>query len=322
MATFGKLLRPHREFLDHLAANMGERPLTPAQVEEAQGYDFGKVTAPLDRLRAALEKAIEADKAEATSFWTEFSESVQKGLLYIPAYLQFRDEANALIAKAWAALMAVEGLVWRDLGQYATVPDQLDADARQWTLNSFRAREVEKACANQADVPGWAGDAKNEYVLAAIVQKNAMFELAGVMKSSAQGCSAGALLNRAIFLVVSEAITGAVMKIEGAQGRGTNRSKDRFGRTATALSELEYLAEKIGKAVRGDVAEGSARNLAAELDNTVQMPNLLAPGTWPTGTQGAGVEPVDTASGVTSDGSDANTRVVPGRRNHHEGIDR
>lgn len=318
MSTLIGLGPVNREFLNEFLSKRQDVPLTEAEFEEAKGYDFTKVTAKLDGLRPAVERAIEADRAEATSFWTELGEVVQKGVLYLPGYLIFRQRTEALVNETLDELGVVEALVHEDLAEYAPVPHRLDNDADQWLENSRRAEATAKECANQSDIPGWVGDSKVEYDKAVAVQEKAMTELSGIMQSAAQGCSTGALLNRAVFLVVSTAITYATESIRGAHGRGA----ERFGRTATALTELQYLAEKIRTAITGDVTQGSARNLSTELRRTLRMPNLLTPGSWPTGNDAAGIDPADTAGGVTSDGRDANSRVRVGLKDHHEGVDR
>ena len=118
------------------------------------------------------------------------------------------------------------------------------------------------------------------------------------MQSTAAGARAGALLNRAIFYVVGKDVRLATGRINGAQGGGGGQY---YTRTAKARNECNALLFELARAVSGEVAGGSSKNLSSELSNTISMPNLLKVGAWPTGTQGAGQSAADTSGGVTPD---------------------
>ncbi|RMB61414.1 hypothetical protein [Tessaracoccus antarcticus] len=272
----------------------------------AEGYEYSTMRAKVTALRGSLDNAIAQDVAEGEQFLTDVKLLFKHGLGYGEAVQSFHNRGNALVARAKAAMEAIEAECDGPLQSNALVPKQLEEDARKWRADARKVAQKELDCAKQRDVPGWTGDSKVNYDAAVLVQESALKELKGVMVSTAQSCTAGALLNRAIFCAIGEAAIAA----HGAVQWNAAASGDSYYlRTASAVPVLEALLQQVRRAMNGEVADGSATALAHEVRKTETMPNLLVKGSWPTGTSAAGTSPADTEGGVTSGGDDANLDV-------------
>lgn len=271
-------------------------------------YTFEMMREKVGFLRLALQRAISADKAEAAAFWTDVKRVGKYGVLFAGREeKRFNAEGAVLVARANDAMMRIEAKCDGKLRDNAPIPQRLLDDARQWERRAARVREMIGQCQGQRDILDWTGEAKNRYVETVMVQESALQELRGVMESTAKSCKAGAVLNQAIFMAVGNAAYEARERVEESLSAGWSSY---FLRTANAIPVLEALEEQVDRAVSGEVADGSAINLSGEAESTVSaLPNLLVEGQWPTGTAAAGVSPADTAGGVTSDGSDADTDV-------------
>lgn len=271
-------------------------------MSDMETYDFSMMRSEVTRLESALKAAIAADKQQAASFMLDF----QIGAGSSPWPSTFNSQAEALVTRANEAMASIVSLCDGTLSANAPVPSQLEEDAAAWRARADAVGFKVDECAEQRDIPDWIGKAKNDYATAVLVQEAALVELQGVMTSTARSCEVGAQLNRAIFFAVAQATIEATKVVGSGSGGSGNWY---YTRTANAVPTLESLVIQIGKACDGGVADGSADILAAEVRKTVAMPNLLVEGAWPTGTEGAGVEPAATDAGVSSDGSDADVDV-------------
>lgn len=271
-------------------------------------YTFEMMREKVTFLSLALERAIAADKAEAESFWTGVKRIGEHGLLFAGAEKErFTAEGEALIAQANFQMWRIELRSDGRLHTNAPIPRQLLDDAQTWRDRALDVDVKIDQCLAQRNVPEWTGLAKNGYVEAVIVQESALRELKGVMESTAQSCYTGAVLNQAIFEAVAMAVIDARNRVEEFNSPG---GSSYYLRTANAIPVLEALADQVDRATSGEVADGSTNILTVEVDSTVGvLPNLLVEGHWPTGTAAVAVSPADTAAGVSSDGSDANTDV-------------
>ncbi len=198
------------------------------------------------------------------------------------------------------------------------VPQQLDADSQGWGENGLALAEKMERCRALQEVPDWVGISQQAYAKAVQGQMSALEELAGVYESAARGCAAGATLNRAVFFAVSKAMIAATNRINTPHSGGGGYF---FVRTAAARSELEQLLGKIKNAVGGDVAAGSVTILSGELRKAKSMPELLASGRWPSGTDYADVAPAKTGEAVATDGSDVETDVESPGGQCYVGVD-
>lgn len=264
-------------------------------------YGFAAMRGEVRTLRSKLEDAIAADRREASTYLLDLNLGAASTW---PS--DFTSRANALVDSANTAMAGVESLCDGELRKNAPVPRRLEEDAEAWRSRSGAVRDKVLECAKQRNIPDWSGDAKDAYVTAVLVQEAALEELQGVMDSTAQGCDAGAVLNRAIFYAVGQAVIGATSAVRtGSGGFGSSY----YLRTAHAIPVLEALVGQIERACSGEVVDGSASLLASEMRATVSMPKVLSEGRWPTGTSAAGIEPAATDKGVISDGSDADVDV-------------
>lgn len=276
---------------------------TAAERVAAGSAEYADAVEPkLDRLDAAVKSAIAQDYAQAASFWTELGRVMKHPFTFLSERKRFYDEADARANEARDALTEVKLLCATKVGIHAEVPAKLRSDARQWLSRRGRVDDMAQRAVRLRDVSGWTGSAHDGYVAAATVQINALQELSGVMESTAQGCEAGAMLNRAIFFVVGKATDRAANRVESAPSGGGDAGY--FLRTVTARNECNALKAEIQQAINGTVAAGSANNLASQISNTIAMPNLLTPGSWPTGTSAVNTPPANTSDGVTADGND------------------
>lgn len=283
------------EILNKVLAN-----LDAMQRSAAASFDYSQTKDALDALGAAVDAAKQADDAEASSFWSDISRAVKHNVNFFSERERFYRDAARIKSGASTALASVEALCAGKIAPHAPVPAQLMNDARTWNRRASQVRSLQAEAEQLARIPGWAGDASANYSSAASVQVAALTELDGVMQSTAQGCVAGAQLNRALFFVAAKAIKQATARIKSSPGRSGDTY---YVRTATAWSECEALVSQLRPVTTGAAAAGSITSLASECARTVTMPNLLSNGSWPTGTGAAGVPPADTRDGVTNDGS-------------------
>ncbi len=271
-------------------------------------YDYAEMHGHVEALGGALDAAIVQDRSEAQSFFTDLRRLAKHGTDYGAEAERFDRQANRLVALANVAMTSIMSKCNGKLLGNAPVPGRLEADAEKWKLRAYDAQLGEAECAKLIGLPGWTGKAQRRYDLAIGVQKEALHELMGVLKSTAQSCLAGATLNRAIFCAVGNGAVQARGRIADRQKYGASNDMY-YVRTANAIPILEAFDGLVDRAISGEVATGSADVLSGEHQSTVSMPNLLSEGQWPTGTSAAGIRAAATESGVISDGEDAKTRL-------------
>lgn len=267
--------------------------------KQRQGCDYSEVESRLSELRAAVEQAMQRDDNEASGFWFELGRIAKHGFNYAAERARFYAQADALKSSTTAELVKVEHLCRSILGIHASAPAELLAAQQEWKgrANEVRAMQA-RARALQNGLSGWQGPSRENYETAAGVQVAALEELQGVMLSTGESCAAGALLNEALFFHFKEALSGAIRRIRSAPGAAGDQY---YLRTATAKAECLALVSQLPKYRNGGPAAGSVSTLAKQCVTTITMPNLLQAGQWPTGTQGAGVDPADTSGGVPPD---------------------
>lgn len=265
-------------------------------------YNYWKMRSKVRAVRTALDNAVRADRMEAALHLADFA---MEPFDFTGA---FQKQADALVARAEKAMARTETTCDGKLLDNASVPGDLEADAEAWRKRAGEVKAKAMECIQQRDIPDWSGAAKEKYVAAVMVQEVALKELDGVMESTANGCYAGAQLNRAIFMAVGEAATEALRAFEFPFGGGGGGNYY-YTRTARVTPTLEALVDQVKRAVSGEVADGAAETLIQEMRDTVAMAIVLGPDEWPTGTSALGVEAAATDTGVTSDGSDAKTDV-------------
>ncbi|RMB61412.1 hypothetical protein [Tessaracoccus antarcticus] len=271
-------------------------------------YDHARMRGKVTELEGAVKAAIDADQAEADSFFTDLSRFFKHGFGYQAAADDFQNKANALMDQAKAAMSSICSKADGKLSENAGVPDALEADSLKWSASAATVAGRKATCSSLASVPGWVGEDQERYALAVGVQAEALEELRGILSSTAQSCTAGATLNRAIFCAVGNGAIQATGRITGNQGYGSSDGVY-YVRTANAIPVLEAFDDLVKRAISGDVASGSAGVLSKEQQHTMVMPNLLVEGGWPTGTSATGVVAAATGNGVLSDGEDAQTTL-------------
>lgn len=274
-----------------------------AEQNMAKEYEYADVRADLLRLLAEVQRAQSLDVVDAANHWRRLELVVGPSPLLTAQRALFNTMGASLRQLSDQLAETVNQRCEADFGKHADVPARLMAEGRQWQRDQGELRTALGVVSALRKTPGWEGEAEQGYVATVQVQAVALKELCGIMESASQGCQTGATLNRAIFYVVAKSIRKATSTINGAGGGGPFHR-----RTQTTLWELNALLGKFASARNGSVAAGSANNLASQMVRTVSMPNLLQPGSWPSGMSAAGVLPARTDQGVTADGSDANLR--------------
>lgn len=272
-----------------------------ARQNTAQQTEYSEVESALDELGEAVATAKTLDEGEAQNIWTEWARLWKHLTDFGAERERFFNDARILKEAADTYLDYVRETTRERVGEHREVPATLVEDAAEWSRRALQVRTMALRAKSLEAPEGWTGSAREEYSSAALVQRNALAELEGIMESTANGCELGASLNKAVFFVVKEAISGATGRIKGADA-GTGGVY--YARTAVARNECRQLWYDILAAVGGDVVSGTANGLASDISAAVEAPNLLQLGSWPTGTGGAGTEPARTNT-VPSDG-DAN----------------
>ena len=272
----------------------------------ADGYEYSTMRGEVATLRGRLDEAIRKDRAEAEAFLTDVKRLLKHGFNYGSAASDFRNRGNALVAQAEQAMKAIERECDGPLKLNEPVPGKLEDDSLRWLRDSQTVMQLRSECEGLTNVRGWTGDSKNNYDAAVTVQKSALEELRGVMVSTAQSCTVGALLNRAIFMAIGQAAVAACGAVRWNASAGGDMY---YLRTASAVPVLDALLQQVHRAMSGEVADDSAASLISQVQKTERMPNLLVKGFWPTGISAALVAPADTSRGVTSAGNDANMDV-------------
>lgn len=280
--------------------------LNKAEIAAAGTCEYSDVEQQLSGLRAAVRAAKAADEADAGSYWTDIKSRVVNFLEYDSEKARFEKESMALTRKADALLQQVEVRCRTHIGIYKNVPSKLFDDQTAWDNNRRNVIGSLRRISAFPPMENWSDGARSNYDTIVVVQVKALTELEGIMASTAQSCFAGAQLNRAVFFVVAKAIRKATGAIQGAEGSGFLTY---YRRTSRAIQVLYDLFGEIAEAENGGVAEGSSNALRREHLRTIQMPNLLRVGLWPSGSQGAANTPANTKEGVRADGSNADLRV-------------
>lgn len=277
-------------------------------MSELSTYDYATMRWKVTSLEIALSNAIAADRSEAASFFTGLKRLLKHGTDVNAEEQRFTADAERLVGMAKAAMASIVAKCEGTLFHNGPVPRQLEADAEKWSTAAADTDQLRAEAASLIGLPGWSGDAQQRYDVAARVQKEALTELKGIFTSTAQSCTAGATLNRAIFCAVGKGATQASGRIIDKQGAGAANDMY-YMRTANAIPVLEAFDALVGRAISGEVVTGSAGVLSGEHDATLGMTNLLPEGGWPTGTAAAGISAAATEGGVSSDGEDAKTRL-------------
>lgn len=279
-------------------------------VLSARSYEYEQVAVELRKLRIVVESAISADEADAAAYWKNLPHARTQGLVLIAGMHGVSRDVSGLGSRVLRRLAKVEKICSRRLEVHADVPRRLEADSDTWSRNKAEVDDKILRCQRLGGMTGWAGEARANYDAAVDVQRAALRELSGIMRSTSLGCLNGAALNRAVFFAVGKAVGRSRRLIRTERGMNAE-----YRRCVTAFDVLGDLRARIHDAIRGGVIAGSEEELSIEMERTVSMPNLLRPGFWPTGTSAVGTEPAPTDQGVTDNHRPAVPRVIRGPRN-------
>lgn len=287
-----------------IALNLAElinrlmRQAADAQQAAAKQTEYSEVEAALVELTRAVEAARARDDAEAWDSWTEWARIWKHRVRFLAERDRFFEEAEALKETADSCLSNVRAVTSSEVGVHAGVPDGLIKDADNWRKQGLKVHALALRTRELEAPDGWIGTARENYAAAIEVQRNALSELEGIMESTANGCKQGAVLNRAVFFVVKQAILAAANRINGVEGGGGSVF---YLRTARACEVCTQLAADIQDAADGGVVGGTASQLSSDIVGAVAAPNLLQEGGWPRGISGVGTAPAKTDT-VPADG--------------------
>lgn len=209
------------------------------------------------------------------------------------------SESGALLRQAIdSALDALDAYIDNVLRPHADVPRQLEEEGEGLRTAGASTEEIAREMGELLEAESWEGEAADAYKAAATVQHKATQELAGVMLSGGAALQRSADLNLATFFVVAERTRMARRTVD-VMARLNRGGPQPYARTQLAAGQLRRLLSRLQDAV-ASIAEGEAASeLAGELDALADLPNLLAPLKWPTGTDLADQTPAETGSAIT-----------------------
>lgn len=254
-----------------------------SEMTRAGSADYRGVELALEHLERARRRAVDLD-------WDKFNaapEDIKAEVRPVPTDL------------SRTALNQVRGRLDEHFAPHQRVPDRLEADAERWSHEAHGVSDIRRRVAELRSKTGqWSGPAQQMFSTAAEVQAHALDELGGVMIGAAEGCHAGALLQRVVFFIAAREIRNAAYSIDMASGGGENEFFQRRTYAYTRMSRLLEVLDLIR--VLSNVRE-AANEVSQQLLDCLASPNLLGEGSWPTGTSLAGVEAGDPASAVEPD---------------------
>lgn len=292
------------DLVDGLFIKFGGQP-SGFTLTEAEGVGAHRLGPAADALKAAVDAAVEADRKDSVNWWDEFLSFVEHGLFgYQQDRREFEAKGEKIIRDLQREVEAVREQMTVVRTEVGHVPGDLEADARRWRTKAEQVSQVRSRITALRQIPGWISGASSSYTARSIVQDGATEELRGLATSMANAISQLALFNRALFLVMEreiKATTQAVQSLQpGAKGY-------HYRRVANALDLLRALRTNLQDAQFGRPVRDSADALAGKVTECLSAPQLLEPGTWPTGGGQASVPPAPTDS--VPDPDEAESRV-------------
>src|SRR5690606_6785370 len=117
------------------------------------------------------------------------------------------------------------------LAPHAEVPARLEAERDRERGQGEAIAGIAVRVRELVDVEAWTGEAADGYRRAALVQAAALEELAGVADSSANALDRSALLNRAAFFYVAEAVSFTTAQVRALRAGDATQL---FSRSRTA----------------------------------------------------------------------------------------
>ncbi|GAA4888504.1 hypothetical protein GCM10025789_00930 [Tessaracoccus lubricantis] len=262
-------------------------------LSDAKGVSADRLQGAVDSLEAAAEWAIAADERDSTSWWDEFLQVVEHGFDYLRDKREFEARCAELVASLRRAVREVRENMRAVRESAGHVPDELEANAAQWLEEAGRVEAVRNRISGLRQISGWVSTASHSYTARSIVQDGATQELGGMASSMAKAISHIALFNRALFLVMYreiQATTQAIRRLQpGAKGY-------HYRRVANALQLLDDLRRNLRNAQVGRPVRDSSAELGGQVAQCLSSPQLLQPGTWPSGGAQASVPPAPTDS--------------------------
>lgn len=276
---------------------------------EAWFYELKRAS---DSIRPRLNAAIAQDEVEAETFWANLRALASHGWNYNAERARFNATVDGLKKRALDAAQDIESRVSNRFESFKLHPGALEADARAWRDRSEKADALAGRLVGMQSVDGWTGRAADQYADAVKVQTSAVRELAGVMLGASTGAREGANLHRWLFALARNAVDEAL----------TLADVDRpplgdtyYLRTAGWGDVLIGVPDVLDQIADLKNVEAAVEYLSSQLDQSLSIAHLLDPGTWPTGTDAAGILPADTRSAVT-DNADEHADFEPPPSRH------
>lgn len=259
------------------------------EVKDLPDPEYSDVVAAMSELRRTVAVVIAADQAQSEhvlgvlrshfpSVWTSVTEQLQ-GLV------------QGLVADVEERLGGLQELVDARLAPHAELPGKLELERDQERDRADRITQVAVQTSELLEHEGWTGGAAEGYRRAALVQTKALEELAGVQHSSSNALETSAVLNRAAFFYVGEAISFASSQIRVLPA---GDSTSLFQRTRNIDGHLRALYGKIDHELNSISTGEPATNLARQLEQLLATPAIISGVGWPTGGDAADVTPAAT----------------------------
>lgn len=264
----------------------------PLPLPDPPAPEYADVAAALEGLRTTVGNLITADDVQAQTVVSSL------GRLFpalLPMVMPHLTEAGTAVKQTLAkALADVERVATERLGPHAEIPARLEAERDLGRKQGEAITALVTRVTELAKTEGWEGEAAEGYRRAAVVQANALEELAGVHVSAANALDREALLNRAAFFYATEAIRFTSAQLDVAP---PGDSMQLFRRTRSAEGHLHSLAAKLQSELDAIGTGETVQELAQELGALLETPAVLQPTGWPTGGTAADAKPAPT-SGV------------------------
>lgn len=261
----------------------------PERYDPSAAFSFEQLMPVLMDFRAAVDEAIARDRHE---YMLLIAASSAVMPLTGPILQVIRLRHEALATQAHLAQFRFERAMMA-LGRFATIPPRLQAQAAHWDALAGRLTERANEVKQWATIPGWSGTSADEYRSAALTQAHALAELAGIFSGAGKSAQSAAALNMAAFSNVARATTmyARLVRIAPPLTRSFQ-----FIRTRVAKQRTDEVSQELERLV--ELNETRAAPLTSQIAVTVATPALLEMGSWPNGTSGASVTPMDTSRAI------------------------
>lgn len=266
---------------------------------DTSGASYAKVEAALKELRTATRDAVSRDEQEANSLWVELGALVRHGFDYFRAKREFDAGAAAAKAALEGAVRAAETVVRVNVAPHADAPARLREAAERWQKKQRLIMKTAATIPPLQVVEGWSGPSASQYGSAAELQGTASQSFASYLGAVQQGYDAGRRLNEAVLFTLTQDLENAAKTVASNNASLSSNGSEYYRRTCSAARTVSMSLQAVTADVSGRVAGDAASALSSQLNQARSSSAVLSPGSWPTGTRGAGGHKPENMNTVT-----------------------